>query len=416
MTRPIRLPDGVAAPQIETVLGVLWWIAGALALSGGAGTALMAVGLGATGVLWTLVRGRQGNGRPLGAAGRARLVRQGVVAGVLAVAALIGLGMVSWGEVAVPVASALVAITLFSVAPIVGSRSFVAVGSGLLVLAAAGAVVALGTVGASAPQGIVGFGGALLLWCAGAVRTGVLGGPSVRAGGRWLRERLRSIRTPRERREERRSGQPTMFTPSGSRPPVPAPRSAGGAAPQRPPAPRQAPAGPPRQPSAGAGPRRGPAGPPGAGPPGAGPPGAGPPGAGPPGAGPQGAPAPAAAVPGAAPQGAAAPAAAVPGAAPQGAAAPAAAAPGGGPQGAAAPAAAAPGVAPQGAAAPGGGPQSASPAAASPAAAAPGGGLPGGGPHAGPHAGDPYGPTVRTRADGAHDRVTEPVRARGPHT
>jgi len=259
MTRPIRLPDGVAAPQIETVLGVLWWIAGALALSGGAGTALMAVGLGATGVLWTLVRGRQGHGAPLGPARRARLIRQGVVAGVLALAALVGLGMLSWGEVAVPVASALVAITLFSVAPIVASRSFVAVGSGLLVLAAIGALVALGTVGATAPQGIVGFGGAVLLWFAGALRTGVLGGPSVRAAGRWLRERALSIRTPRERREERQSARSTTFTPSGPRPPAqqapaPIPRPAAGPAPQRPPAPRQAPVGPPRQPAA-AGPR-----------------------------------------------------------------------------------------------------------------------------------------------------------------
>lgn len=229
MTRPIRLPDGVAAPQIETVLGVLWWIAGALALSGGAGTALMAVGLGATGVLWTLVRGRQGHGAPMGPARRARLIRQGVVAGVLALAALIGLGMVSWGEVAVPVASALVAITLFSVAPIVGSRSFVTVGSGLLVLSAVGALVALGTVGATAPQGIVGFGGAVLLWFAGALRTGVLGGPTVRAAGRWLRERALSVRTPRERREERQSAQSTTFTPAGPRPPAPrGPAGAGG--------------------------------------------------------------------------------------------------------------------------------------------------------------------------------------------
>ncbi|WP_222596441.1 hypothetical protein, partial [Pseudonocardia sulfidoxydans] len=242
MTRPIRLPDGVAAPQIETVLGVVWWIAGALALSGGAGTALMAVGLGATGVLWTLVRGRQGGGAPLGPARRARLIRQGVVAGVLALAALVGLGMVSWGEVAVPVASALVAIMLFSVAPIVGSRSFVAVGSGLLVLAAIGALVALGTVGATAPQGIVGFGGALLLWFAGALRTGVLGGPTVRAVGRWLRARVLSIRSPRERREDRQSSQSTTFTPSGARPPAPhaaapMPRPAPAPAPRRPPAP-----------------------------------------------------------------------------------------------------------------------------------------------------------------------------------
>ena len=261
MTRPIRLPDGVAAPQIETVLGVLWWIAGALALPGGAGTALMAVGLGATGVLWTLVRGRQGHGAPMGPARRARLIRQGVVAGVLALAALIGLGMVSWGEVAVPVASALVAITLFSVAPIVGSRSFVTVGSGLLVLAAVGALVALGTVGATAPQGIVGFGGALLLWFAGALRTGVLGGPTVRAAGRWLRERALSVRTPRERREERQSAQSTTFTPSGPPPaqrgPAPMRRPSASPAPQRPPAPRQTPGGPPRQP-AGAGPRPGP--------------------------------------------------------------------------------------------------------------------------------------------------------------
>ncbi|GAY07887.1 hypothetical protein [Pseudonocardia sp. N23] len=235
MTRPIRLPDGVAAPQIETVLGALWWIAGALALSSGVGTALMAAGLGATGVLWTLVRGRQGDGRPLGPARRARLIRQGAVGGVLAAAALVGLPMLSWGEVAVPVAAALVAVVLFSVAPIVGSRSFVAVGSGLLVLSAVGALVALGTVGVTAPQGIVGFGGAALLWPAGALRTGVLGGPTVRAVGRWLRVRLTSVRTLRERREERRSDQPTMFAPAGPRPPAPRAPADHGARPAAPP-------------------------------------------------------------------------------------------------------------------------------------------------------------------------------------
>ncbi|GAA4847166.1 hypothetical protein GCM10023403_06970 [Pseudonocardia benzenivorans] len=185
MTRPIRLPDGVAAPQIETVLGVLWWIAGALALSGGSGTVLMAAGLGVTGGLWTLVRRRHGSGLSLGPARRARLVRQAVVAGALALAALVGVGMTSWSELAVPLASALVAIVLFSLSTIIGSRSFVLVGGLVLVLSAVGAVVALGTMGSTASQGLVGFGGALVFWVAGALRAGLVS-PAV----------LRSLRLP----------------------------------------------------------------------------------------------------------------------------------------------------------------------------------------------------------------------------
>ncbi|WP_103381074.1 hypothetical protein [Pseudonocardia dioxanivorans] len=185
MTRPIRLPDGVAAPQIETVLGVLWWIAGALALSGGSGTVLMAAGLGVAGGLWTLVRRRHGSGLSLGPARRARLVRQAVVAGALALAALVGVGMTSWSELAVPLASALVAIVLFSLSTIIGSRSFVLVGGLVLVLSAVGAVVALGTMGSTASQGLVGFGGALVFWVAGALRAGLVS-PAV----------LRSLRLP----------------------------------------------------------------------------------------------------------------------------------------------------------------------------------------------------------------------------
>lgn len=175
MTRPIRVPDGVFVPQLETVLGGVFWVAGSVALAGGPGTVAMAAGLGATGWLWRVARRAHGPGTPLGPDRRSRLIRLAALVAVLVVGALVGLGMTDWSELAVPVACGIVGIGAFSVSSVLAERSFVAIGGLLLLLAAAGALLALTSAGATGPQGLVGYGGAAVVWLAGAVRLGLLG-------------------------------------------------------------------------------------------------------------------------------------------------------------------------------------------------------------------------------------------------
>lgn len=162
-------------PQLETVLGGLCWVAGSVALAGGVGTVLLAAGLGATGWLWVTVRRANGNGAPLGPERRTRLIRLAVVVAVLTAAALIGVGMTSWSELAVPVACAVVGVGMFSVASVLGDRVHIAVGGLLLLLAAGGALTALSAAGAAGPQGLVGYGAAAVVWLAGVWRLGLFG-------------------------------------------------------------------------------------------------------------------------------------------------------------------------------------------------------------------------------------------------
>jgi hypothetical protein len=150
-----------AVPFLEPLLGGLWWTIGAVALSAGLGTVVLAAGLGVTGVLIAALRSRHGGGAPLPPGGRGRLLRIAFVVVVLCAAAGPLLGLVDLGELAVPVACAITGIALFSLAS-------------LLVLAATGALFALDSAGTLLPQGLVGMAAGVVLWLAGAQRSGLL--------------------------------------------------------------------------------------------------------------------------------------------------------------------------------------------------------------------------------------------------
>jgi hypothetical protein len=161
-------------PYLDLVLGLAWWTVGAAALNAGVGTVVLAAGLGAAGVLVMALRKRFGSGAPLPRGGRGRLfVLIGVTAAVIAVAGTL-LGYIGEGELAVPVACALVGVAAVPLASHLDDRTFVALGGALMVLGAAGVLLALNSAGRLYPQGTVGLIAGALFWFAAAYRTGLL--------------------------------------------------------------------------------------------------------------------------------------------------------------------------------------------------------------------------------------------------
>jgi len=147
---------------------------GAVALSAGLGTVVLAAGLWVTGGLIAALRRRHGAGEPLQPGGRGRLLRIAFVAIVLGVAAGPLLGMVGLGELAVPVACAVTGAALFPLASMVDDRALLAGGGLLLVFAATGALFALDSAGTLLQQGLVGMAAGVVIWLVGAQRTGLL--------------------------------------------------------------------------------------------------------------------------------------------------------------------------------------------------------------------------------------------------
>ena len=63
---------------------------------------------------------------------------------------------------------------LLPLSSLLGARSTVLAGAALMLLGAAGALLALGSAGDLYPLGLVGLGAGVVLWVAGAHRTGLL--------------------------------------------------------------------------------------------------------------------------------------------------------------------------------------------------------------------------------------------------
>jgi hypothetical protein len=165
---------GPSVPYLEAAAGGVWWIVGAAALTAGAGTVVLAAGLGVTGALMLALHRRFGSGAPLPPGGRTKLLQ--IVIGAVVVVAIAGtlLGLVSLGELAVPLACAIVGCALFPLSSLLDERSLLAAGGALLVLGAVGALLALDSAGTLYPQGLVGMVAGAVFWLAAAVRTGLL--------------------------------------------------------------------------------------------------------------------------------------------------------------------------------------------------------------------------------------------------
>lgn len=163
-----------SAPYLEALAGGAWWVVGAAALSTGPGTVILAAGLGVTACLVVALRRRHGSGEPLPPGGRTKLLQSVIGAVVLIAIAGTLLGMVSLGELAVPLACAITGGAAFPLSSLLDHRSLLAAGSALLVLGAVGALLALDSAGVLYPQGLVGMVAGLVLWVTAAVRTGLV--------------------------------------------------------------------------------------------------------------------------------------------------------------------------------------------------------------------------------------------------
>ncbi len=163
-----------AVPYVEAVAGGVWWTVGAAALRAGPGTVVLAAGLGVTGALVIALRQRYGSGEPLPPGGRTKLLQIVIGAVVLVTIAATLLGLVSLGELAVPVACAIIGCALFPLSSLLDERSLLAAGGALLLLGATGALLALDSAGTLYPQGLVGMVAGAVLWLVAAVRTGLL--------------------------------------------------------------------------------------------------------------------------------------------------------------------------------------------------------------------------------------------------
>lgn len=184
MSRTVRTASGIPLPQLEILLGGAGWVAGSLGFGAGGGTLVMAAGLLLTGWLFITVRRRQGLAARLDRGLRARVLRLAVVVGVVLVVVGVGLPLIGqgWGELTVPVGAVVVGAGLCSLSTLLGERSLVAAGGLLVVLGAVGSLLALNTGGTALPLGVVGIGGAVVLWLAGVWRLGMVDELRARVG------------------------------------------------------------------------------------------------------------------------------------------------------------------------------------------------------------------------------------------
>lgn len=159
-------------PGVAVAGGVLWWAVGSQALPAGAGTLVLAVGLLVGAGLYTASRRRVRGRAP--APVRAGLRRLALLGGILVLGAVLGLRALGWGELSVPVACALLGGCLVPAAELLGRRGCVALGAGLMLVGAVGAVLALRSAGDLYSTGLVGFAAGAQLWLAAAVGLGLM--------------------------------------------------------------------------------------------------------------------------------------------------------------------------------------------------------------------------------------------------
>lgn len=165
------VPPGAA---VGATAGALWWAVGTLALPVGVGTLVLAAGLLGAGWLVRAVGRRPDAIARLAVLGQRRLV--GGLALALLAGAVLGwvLGRFGYGELSAPVAAMVLGAYLVPMAGRLDVRGLVPLGSALMVLGAAGVLLALRSAGQLYPLGTVGLGAGALCWLAVAARAGLL--------------------------------------------------------------------------------------------------------------------------------------------------------------------------------------------------------------------------------------------------
>lgn len=169
MARTVTL----SAAAVLALGGGAGWLVGSSALDAGTGTVVLAAGIAVT--VWLVVVGsRDAAERPMERWRSRRLLRLAVVGLVAIVGGSALLGFTSYGELAVPFGFGVIGALLVPASSLLGDRTYLLLGSVLLLLAASGAFLALNSVGQLYPRGLVGLGAGVLLWAASAYRSGLL--------------------------------------------------------------------------------------------------------------------------------------------------------------------------------------------------------------------------------------------------
>lgn len=153
--------------------GGVAWLFGSSALDAGTGTVVLALGIALT--VWLVVSGsRSVDERPVERWRSRRLLRLAVIGVVLIAAASTALGLLSFGELAVPVGFFVIGALLVPASSTLGDRTYLLLGAALMVLAAVGGLLALNSAGELYPRGLVGLGAGALLWAGSAYRAGLV--------------------------------------------------------------------------------------------------------------------------------------------------------------------------------------------------------------------------------------------------
>ncbi|MBW0132756.1 hypothetical protein [Pseudonocardia abyssalis] len=169
MARTVTL----SAAAVLALAGGVGWLVGSSALDAGTGTVVLAAGLGVT--AWLFVVGsRDAAERPMERWRSRRLLRLAVIGLIVIVAGSALLGFTPYGELAVPLGFGVIGALLVPASSLLGDRTYLLLGSGLMLLAALGAFLALNSVGQLYPRGLVGLGAGVLLWAASAHRSGLI--------------------------------------------------------------------------------------------------------------------------------------------------------------------------------------------------------------------------------------------------
>jgi hypothetical protein len=168
----VRSQVEVPGSGVLALAGGAMWLVGSAALPPGAGTVVLAVGIAAT--VWLLMQGGRDRGGPrLDRQRRGRVIRLVVVGAALVALGATLLRITGRAELTVPLAVGVCGLLLLPLASLLERRSLTALGGVLILLGAAGGVLALNTAGSTGPQGLVGLAAGLLLWGAAATQSGL---------------------------------------------------------------------------------------------------------------------------------------------------------------------------------------------------------------------------------------------------
>jgi len=170
----VRRQVEVPGSAVLALAGGAAWLMGSAALPSGTGTVVLALGIAVT--VWLMMRATRAGGSRgarLDRDRRRRVIYLLVVGAGLVVVGGMLLRATGRAELTAPLTVAVCGALLLPLASLLDRRALLAVGAGLMLLGAGGAVLALNSAGTTESQGLVGLVGGVLLWVAAAQQAGL---------------------------------------------------------------------------------------------------------------------------------------------------------------------------------------------------------------------------------------------------